>query len=89
MRDIRGGQTFEAQLKIVAVEERGLIATASSSEIFNTAVLDGEQLSSTISALIVYSSSMKDNAAPTSSLRCAHAASTQGLLLAVPIKDPA
>lgn len=55
MRDMRGGEQNDAQLDVVAVVERGVMASASASEIFNTAVLDDVQLFSDISAFTVYS----------------------------------
>jgi hypothetical protein len=55
MRDRRGGEQFNAEIEVVAVVQRGMLASASSSEVFNTAVLDGSQVQSALTASMVYS----------------------------------
>ena len=62
VRDMRGGEQFDAELLVAPVEERGVLAAAASSELFNTAVLDGAALSTSVPAFMVYSWNRKPDA---------------------------
>eukprot|EP00951_Prasinocladus_malaysianus_P034228 scaffold343942_cov36-Prasinocladus_malaysianus.AAC.1 len=66
MRDMRGGEQTSAQLEVVAVSPIGMLAVASRAEVFNTAVLDGVNQTSTISATIISSWHETSNASPQS-----------------------
>jgi len=77
IRDRRGGVQYDAELQVVAVVQRGLLAFASISELFNTAVLDGGSLGSQLTAAVVFSWYRQPDAPPAGgSLTCSVPAPT-------------
>lgn len=71
---------FDAQLRIVAVSQRGMLAFASVAELFNTAVLDGASLGSQLTGVLVFSWYRQPDAPPAAgSLTCSVSATTTAL----------